>query len=60
MIALLPHLFGGGNMVTMTYYEKGTPKQLDRDWVILMKKAKEMGISKREIRNFLDQNRPGY
>ncbi|MFD2639017.1 anti-repressor SinI family protein [Piscibacillus salipiscarius] len=45
-------------MVTMTHYQKATEKQLDREWVLLMKKAKEMGISKREIRKFIDVERP--
>ncbi|SEQ67820.1 anti-repressor SinI family protein [Piscibacillus halophilus] len=44
----------------MTHYQKGTEKQLDREWVLLIKKAKEMGISKREIREFLEFQRPGY
>lgn len=45
-------------MVIMTHYQKATEKQLDREWVLLMKKAKEMGVSKREIRNFIDVQRP--
>ncbi len=48
----------GRKMVTMTHYQKATEKQLDREWVLLMKKAKEMGISKREIRKFIDVERP--
>ncbi|MGP4073954.1 anti-repressor SinI family protein [Piscibacillus sp. B03] len=45
-------------MVIMTHYQKATEKQLDREWVLLMRKAKEMGVSKREIRNFIDVQRP--
>ncbi|MFG6119254.1 MULTISPECIES: anti-repressor SinI family protein [Thalassobacillus] len=32
---------------------------LDMEWVELMKQAKEMGMSKEEVRHFLDERRIG-
>lgn len=32
-------------------------KDLDREWIFLLKEAKELGISKREIRNFLQKEK---
>lgn len=32
---------------------------LDMEWVELMKQAKEMGMSKEEVRHFLDERRVG-
>ncbi|MFB4169047.1 anti-repressor SinI family protein [Virgibacillus sp. JSM 102003] len=44
-------------MVIMTHYKKGAEQQLDRDWVILIKQAKELGITEEEIRDFLQHQR---
>ncbi|PKR78181.1 SinR repressor domain-containing protein dimerization [Halalkalibacillus sediminis] len=33
-------------------------KGLDREWVQLMKEAREMGLSKREVKQFLQKERP--
>ncbi|SDO02167.1 Anti-repressor SinI [Tenuibacillus multivorans] len=58
MIAQLPHLaWGRGSMVTMVHQQKKSENQLDRDWVTLIKKAKELGMSKRDIRTFLEHQR---
>ncbi|GEN46569.1 anti-repressor SinI family protein [Alkalibacillus haloalkaliphilus] len=52
MIAKLPHLFGGMRMRTLAM-EVRLIKGLDNEWVQLMKEAREAGISKDEIREFL-------
>ncbi|GEL78813.1 anti-repressor SinI family protein [Tenuibacillus multivorans] len=44
-------------MVTMVHQQKKSENQLDRDWVTLIKKAKELGMSKRDIRTFLEHQR---
>ncbi len=44
-------------MVVMTNYKKGAEQQLDRDWIILIKQAKELGITEGEIRDFLQHQR---
>lgn len=48
MMAVLPKIVGGFKVVTVD-----SEKELDKEWVALIKKAIKMGITVEEIREFL-------
>lgn len=43
-------------MKHITTYNRGLKKLSDREWILLKKQAKELGINQKEIRTFLQKN----
>ncbi|WP_245570149.1 anti-repressor SinI family protein [Halalkalibacillus halophilus] len=54
MIAILPH-HGEDLMIVMEIKNQEKKESLDREWIKLMQFAKSLGLTKEEVRRFIEK-----